>query len=56
MTSYLSMIFYAHDDYIVVSDLCRSITVLIYNEDKDKLGECCKDNSPSWTNGIELVS
>jgi hypothetical protein len=45
-----------YDDYIVVSDLCRSITLLKYNEERDKITECCRDNTPAWNNCIELLS
>jgi hypothetical protein len=45
-----------YDNFVVISDLCRSITILSYNDEKDKLTECCKDNSPSWNNAVELVS
>ena len=44
-----------HDDYIVVSDLYRSITIMKYDEIKEKLVECCRDFLPTLVNSISVV-
>lgn len=37
-----------HDDNIVVSDIYKSISIFKYDEEKEKLIECCRDYSPIW--------
>lgn len=52
-----------HDNYVLVSDIYKSITVFKYDELKETLTECCRDYNPIWcysmaqvTNNIYLVS
>jgi len=44
-----------HEEFVVVSDLYRSITVLKFDENKEKLIECCRDFSPTLVNAISSV-
>jgi hypothetical protein len=44
-----------HDKYIVISDIYKSITIFTYDDEKDKLIECCKDSSPIWCYSFEKV-
>ena len=44
-----------HNEFIVVSDLYRSITIMKYDENKDKLIEYCRDFSPTLINAITAI-
>lgn len=37
-----------HKEYVLVSDIYKSVTLFKYDSEKDKLTECCRDFNPTW--------
>jgi len=44
--------FICHEEYILISDMYRSVTLFKYNEEKDKFQELTRDFNPIWCNSI----
>ena len=43
------------NEFIIVSDIYRSISVYKYEEDKEKITEVCRDYSPLWCTAVSTV-
>jgi len=44
--------FICYDEFILISDMYRSVVLFKYNEEKDKLQELTRDYNPIWCNAL----
>jgi hypothetical protein len=44
-----------HDEYIVISDIYKSISIFKFDEEKEKLQELCRDFSPIWCYSMSKI-
>ncbi len=46
---------YCRDDVVLVSDVCKSVTLFKFEEEKEKLVEVCRDFNPIWSYALTPI-